>query len=195
MPDEPSLKDLILKSESGRQMLEWVSPIYENSYVGLWLFEAIGREYDKLWDIVNTFALQLFPDSVTWAIELWERRYGITPPPGETLQNRRVAIVQKRQTHLPISPYRLEQVAEMITGNPAQVEDHVGPYTFGVFVTTDSQKTLREVRDAIRRLKPSHMSFEMTDFITASARATIYAATAHSGMNVRITAGAARIKT
>lgn len=65
-------RDIILKSESGNRMIDTVSPIYEESYVGCWMYEIMGREYDKLWDIIKSLPSQLFPESVTWAIELWD---------------------------------------------------------------------------------------------------------------------------
>lgn len=183
-----SLKERILKSPTGQQMLEWVSPIYEDSYVGLWLFEAIGREYDKLWEITNTFPQQLFPESATWTIELWERRYGISPTKDQTLAERRLAIQRMRSLHAPLNPYKFERIAEQITGNPARAEDHVGPYTFGVWFTTTDYHKYEEVRKEFKRLKPSHMSMDLTDILQPDNHSAIHAATAQSGMHMRATA-------
>jgi len=43
-----SLRDTILQSESAKKMIEMVTPIYDESYIGLWMFEIIGRKLDEL---------------------------------------------------------------------------------------------------------------------------------------------------
>lgn len=171
--DADSLKDIILNSRTGRQMLDWVSPIYDNSYVGLWMFEAIGREYDKLWAIVDSLPDQLFPQTVTWAIELWERRYGITPIPGQNLASRRAAIIYRQINHPPMSPYRLETIILSMTGYPCYVEDWVSPYTFGIKFTARTKELSKQVLREIRRLKPSHLSYEIENFFWAKHTITL----------------------
>lgn len=88
-----NLRETMLTSPSGQRMIDRVTPIYDDSYIGLAMFQAIGLEYDKLWEIARTLPLQLFPESVTWGMELWERRYGITPVEGKTLEERRQKVL------------------------------------------------------------------------------------------------------
>ena len=37
-------RDVIITSPTAEKMLKRVSPIYDDSYVGLWIFQAIGIE-------------------------------------------------------------------------------------------------------------------------------------------------------
>ena len=89
------LSDRILTTDTGRKMLEQVSPIYENSYIGLWMLEVIGREYENLWELVRTLPAQLFPETADWGLELWEKRYGLDGA-GLTLEERRAQLRLKR---------------------------------------------------------------------------------------------------
>lgn len=180
----PELQESILTSEVAKRMVERVTPIYANSYVGLWMFETIGEEYDRLWEIINSISAQILPSTATWSLELWERRYGIIPPAGSSIELRRAAIEQKRHVRPPLSPFRLEQLCEMLTGNPAHVEDHIGPYTFGVQVTASSLKVLKEVNSLIRKIKPSHLSYELENNAPADTPSNIYAATAQTGAKI-----------
>ena len=41
------LMEQILTSESAKQMIDYVSPIYGKSRIGLWLFQVIGLEIDE----------------------------------------------------------------------------------------------------------------------------------------------------
>lgn len=157
-------RDEIIKSVSAGRMLDRVSPIYNDSYVGLWIFEAIGREYDGLWDIIHELPDQLFPESVTWAIELWERRYGITPPATATLEERRRKLLAARSTPSPFTPAALQRYIQQLVRRQSEVLDHIGPYTFGVFITaSDNMDTsdTEAINAYIKRHKPSHMSFEL----------------------------------
>lgn len=159
-----TLRDKIISSQSADRMLGRVSPIYDNSYVGLWMFEAIGREYDGMWDIVNSLPDQLFPQSVTWAIELWEERYGITPSSTQTLEERRQAIISARSIPAPFLPSTLEKYIYSLTGRQARVTDHVSDFTFGIeVITTDGMRSadLKEIVAYIDRHKPSHMSYDL----------------------------------
>ena len=42
------LMEQILTSESAKQMIDYVSPIYGKSRIGLWLFQVIGLEIDDV---------------------------------------------------------------------------------------------------------------------------------------------------
>lgn len=159
-----TLREEIVASKSGKRMLSRVSPIYDESYVGLWMFEAIGREYDKLWDIADTLPQQMFVESVTWAIELWEQRYGITPAPSQSIEERRRRLLASRSAPRPFIPAILEQYISNLTGRQSEVVDHVRDFTFGAYITSDGGKSeadLGALLAYINRNKPSHMSCEL----------------------------------
>lgn len=157
-------RDTIITSPTAERMLGRVSPIYDESYVGLWLFEAIGREYDKLWEIANTLPDQLFPESVTWGIELWERRYGITPIAGQTLEERRQKVLAMRSTPHPFNHQTVESYIRLLTGREAEIVDYVRDFTFGVYISSAEgmrETVLNDIISYLNRHKPSHMSYEL----------------------------------
>ena len=61
----------ILTSESAKQMIDYVSPIYGKSRIGLWLFQVIGLEIDDVKticeDISNDFEYFLLSYDYTFA--------------------------------------------------------------------------------------------------------------------------------
>ena len=160
-----SLREDILQSKAGPRMIETVTPIYDNSYVGLWMFEAMGREWDTFVSIIESLKTELVPETATWMLELWEKRYGLTPPSGSTIEQRRQAIIQMRALPSPMTPYRLEQYLESVTGRTVQVIENVADYTFGIIITggeDDQPISMESLRSHIRRHKPSHMAYELT---------------------------------
>lgn len=155
-----TLQDTTLTTDTGRRMISYISPVYSNSYVGLWLTEVIGREYDQMHKIIRTFPQQFSPTTVTWAIELWEQRYGL--PSNETLSyaERRRAILERQRNRGPFTPKRVKDLAELITGFSARVDERVAPYTFAVYLLAQSSDDTA-LRQMLNRIKPAHMSFEI----------------------------------
>lgn len=174
------LRGSIITSDTAERMLERVSPIYDDSYVGLWMFEAIGREYDKLWEAINTLPAQLFPETVTWAIDLWERRYGLASVPTQTIEQRRQKVLEMRALPRPFTPASLERYIKTMTGRSVEVIDRISPYTFGINITdADGSATLdlTTLRRYIDAHKQSHMSYEI--LCQSAATINVKVETAH----------------
>lgn len=179
-----TLREDILKSEAGQRMVERVTPIYDDSYVGLWLYEAMGREWDTFWDLVVSLQTELYPETATWMLELWERRYGLTPAADATIEQRRQAVAQMRELPHPLSPYRLERYLESITGRTVNVIENVADYTFGISITggdEDDPLDIGALRKYINAHKPSHMAYEL--FMQAATEITVHVETAYWRFN------------
>lgn len=159
-----TLREDIITSETADRMLDRVSPIYDNAYIGLWIFESIGREYDKVRKILDELPAQMFPETVTWAIELWERRYGIKSDPSLSIEQRRNLLLQTRAVPSPLNPYRLERYLEALTGRRCVVVENIAPWTFGVYLY-DAEGSITvltsEITSYINKHKQSHMSYEL----------------------------------
>jgi len=158
-----NLREIIITSKTSERMLEETSPIYDNSVIGLWIFEAIGRTYDELWDVLDTLPDQLFPETATWSIELWERRYGITPPTEATLEERQNAVANAwRRTATKHD--RIETWLEEQTGGEAKIIHNVDSYTFRIEISRERGMASFDFDKAIRFInknKPSHLSYSL----------------------------------
>lgn len=155
-----SLRETIITSPAAERMLQNTTPIYDNSKVALYMFEGMGREYDKVNQILDELPAQLSPETATWLLPLWERRYGLPTDESLSLEERRRKI-RLRQRHTgAFNPQKVEEMAENLTGLAARVVEHVGPYTFAVYLTATSSND-EALRKRIQKLKPSHKSFEI----------------------------------
>lgn len=158
-------KERIVKSTAARRMMEAVSPIYEDSYAGCWLFEDIGREWDRLWEIIDELPDQLFPHTATWLLSLWERRYGIVPNETDSIEERRRRIEELEAYPKPFIPAVLDRWVNITSGSRAYVDDNIGPYTFGVYIETQPDSTtvdIDQLRKYINAHKHSHMSYDLS---------------------------------
>ena len=162
--DGKTFKEYIVQSTAAKRMIETVSPIYEDAYAGCWLFEDIGREWDRLWEIIDQLPDQLFPQTATWMLELWERRYGITPNEDDTIEIRRQRIQEFETYPKPFTPWTLDRWCQITMGRNAVVEDNIGPYTFGVTIIghEDSEPLdIKKLKKYINSHKHSHMSYDL----------------------------------
>ena len=160
MNDMPTLRDCIIQSQSAGRMINAISPIYNQSYVGLWLQEAMGREYDALWSVMNMLSAQLFPETATWGIGLWEQRYHLDQDERLPLSKRRRAIKEKIVSRGPFTPARITALIKAVLGMDSYVLENTAAHTFTIFIntTTASEHVVRNVLD---ELKPAHMSYEI----------------------------------
>lgn len=156
-------------SPSAVRMLSRVSPIYERSYVGKWLYQVMGLEIDTVRGRFEELRAQAFPETATWGLSYWEQRYGITPPDGQSIEERRRAILTKRGLREPMNPAKMEWIIEMMTGCTAHVTEDTAPYTFTVEVETNPALgafNFDAVFSKLKRIKPSHLKMEF--FLTAA---------------------------
>lgn len=158
-----ALRDEILRSESGQRMLEMVSQVYDNAFVGLWLFECIGKEYDRIEALVTELEAQTQPETATWALQYWEERYGLPVGTG-SLEERRAALLRKRATAKPFTPARMELLLYATFKRRAKVYENIAPFTFGAYfidsIGDEPPIDYAKAVQAIKKAKQSHLSFE-----------------------------------
>lgn len=161
-------------NETALRMMDRISPIYDRSYVGKWIFEIMGMEMGEARAYFEELRQQPFPERTTWAIEYWERRYAIIPKPTDDLETRRRNIIMKRGARLPMNPARMEEIVNGLTGGNTTVTENVDDYTFSVVIdgAAPGMDTLEVVKE-IRKRKPSHQNFEYSVVVRAEKPAMI----------------------
>lgn len=163
--DGQTFREMIVQSTAAKRMIGTVSPIYEDAYAGCWLFEDIGREWDRIWEIIDQLPDQLFPQTATWLLGLWERRYGITPNIDDTIDVRRQRIEEIEAYPKPFTPWTLDRWVYITCGRNVTVEDNIASYTFAVYVSTHPDSgplNIETIKKYINRHKHSHMSYMLT---------------------------------
>lgn len=103
--------DQLPLTNSGKRMLRFVAPIYENSFLLKSYFDALGVDFDVLTKYFSELRAQSHIPSTTWGIEYLERKYSVEPAPHLSLEERRARLKIKAAVHLPLNPAVLEKVA------------------------------------------------------------------------------------
>lgn len=160
-------------SESAQKMLSYVSDgFYDESYVGKWLFQVMGMEYDKALEIVENLPAQFFPETATWGLAYHEIKWGIPVRLNLSYEERRRLIYQKRDCKAPIIPYKMEQILKNQTGMDADVADANDPGRYNylpehpnifrvciVEKGTNSLLDFEKIEGLISQIKQSHTMF------------------------------------
>lgn len=149
-------------SPAAKRMMKTVSPVYDKSYVGKWIFQVMGMEADEAWVFFEELRLQAFPETATWGIVYWEQRYHIVPDDNLTIEERRQRVIIKRGRRAPMNPARIERFTRDVTGREAIITEHGEDYIFFISILPgESEVDYSELIKTIRSVKPSHLSFRV----------------------------------
>lgn len=149
-------------TETAKRMMSRISPIYDRSYVGKWLFEVMGLEMEEARILVESLRDQCFIERCTWGMRYWEQRYGITPDETKPLEERRQAVIQKRGKAQAMTPATLEQILEALTEREVAVSEDNSNYRFTVSIGEGTSHVDYEaVIKKVNTVKPSHLEYSI----------------------------------
>lgn len=154
----------MIKSKKGREMITYISPIYEYSKIMQAIFEAIGQEFDNGEDLSKEILAQLFPQSATWGLIYWENAVNIATNLDEDIERRRGKIIAKLQSRYIITPEKMATIVKNYTGANVLVVENIAPYTFKVAVNIDDIINNKDLTTIVRKIKPSHLAW-IPDFM------------------------------
>lgn len=159
-------------SESAKKMLSYVSDgFYDESYVGKWIFQSMGEEYDKALEIAMDLPAQFYPETATWGLMYHEIKWGLPVRQNLPYEERRRLIFQKRDYRAPMTPHHMEKYLNGATGLEVHVCDinDLGEFGFSisnanqfkVVVIGEGNFDLMPVKELVNRLKQSHTAYDI----------------------------------
>lgn len=174
MYQESELTKSILQSDKAKELLNNVPPIYSDGYVALWLFEVIGRELDLLTTYYEDYERQIFPKTVTWSIDLWEEKMGISGRSDLSLEQRRQILLNTILTK-PMTPQRLAELVSGLVGFDVKVLENTGTNMFTLDCQGNvSTEMLARIHREIDDKKPAHLVFDVRTATAYDAPITVY---------------------
>lgn len=151
-------------NEVAQRLLTYVTRgWYDKSYVGKWIFEVMGLELDTAIKRIEEAQSQAFPETAAWGMYFHELMYGIPIDRTKNIDDRRKAVVNRRDrtARSSITPYRLESVIQTAFGLSASVSEQVEKYMFNVDLLISADCSIHSTAtllEYIRKIKPSHLS-------------------------------------
>ncbi len=151
--------DIIHSPEAKVFLRSVTAGFYNRSRLGLWMYEVIGREWDEMAAWSNDLKQEIFVQTCTWSIAIWEWVYGFEPDESMTLEERRQRILSKILGVRPINPEVLRRGISVVAGADAVVTDFTAPYSFGVTLNvTNKPIPMERVLQYIGEHKPAHLA-------------------------------------
>lgn len=161
-------------SESAKKMLSYVSDgFYDESYVGKWIFQVMGEEYDKALEIVMDLPAQFYPETATWGLMYHEIKWGLPVRQNLPYEERRRLIFLKRDYRSPMTPYHMEKYLADATGFEVHIADISDPGEYGfvpphpnvfkAYFLGEGSLDSKVVFETLDRLKQSHTIYTVND--------------------------------
>jgi len=151
----------ILTSETAKKIIDFVSPIYGDSYVGLWIYQAIGAVMGEVCGFADLLRYETNPVTADLLLDYWEEHYGIPVNKSLTVEERRSRLQVKIASKGPRSPEALASiVSAALNGAPVEVTENIAKNTFLVTILESAYDVVQAVKD-IERNKPAHLVYQM----------------------------------
>lgn len=149
----------ILQNKVAQRIIDYVSPIYGDSYVGLWIYEVIGRALEIVVDIAEALKTEGNPGTAVLLLDYWEDYYHLPRDPTLTTEQRQLRIIAKIRARGPMNPARLESILSgVIGGIPVTITENVAKNTFLVTIH-DAIDSINPIVAVLERLKPAHLIY------------------------------------
>ncbi|MCI8371486.1 MAG: DUF2313 domain-containing protein [Lachnospiraceae bacterium] len=164
-------------SECAKEMLGYVTNngFYDRAYVGKWLFQVMGLEYDEAHKFAEELPLQMFPETATWGLKYHEIKWHLPVRKNLSYEERRKLIYQRRDDRPPMTPDQMETNLANATGFEVHIADihDVGEYgwtfthpnRFRVMFMGEGSLDAEKAREILNRLKQSHTAYTIDDMM------------------------------
>lgn len=170
----------ILKNEMSQRIIDFVSPIYGNSYVALWIYEAIGIVLNDVYTISDNLRYETSASTTEMLMDYWEYQYGLPKDNSLTLEQRRYRLLLKKRNGLPANPKKLsDAMSAALDGAAVDITENVDKNTFLVNIR-DVVPSYTPAVAVIERRKPAHLIYRVRSCAVSDVKVTVGVAVAHS---------------
>ena len=161
MKNPTELMKGILTNETAQRIIDFVSPIYGNSYVGLWLYQAIGVVLHDACELCDRLRYETNASTADILLDCWEQQYGLPTDSTLSKEQRRAQIVNRKRSRGPCNPARMEaEVSAALGGVEVDIEENVAQNTFLVNIREGVPSLVPAVA-VIERMKPAHLIYQI----------------------------------
>lgn len=151
----------ILKNETAQRIIDFVSPVYGNSYVGLWIYQAIGVVLGEVSDIADKLQYETSPVTSELLMDYWEDHYKIPRDANLTVQQRQQRILSKLVSRGGCTPSRMATaISAALNGVGVDIEENVAKNTFRIYIREYVESFAPAVAVA-ERMKPAHLVYQI----------------------------------
>lgn len=123
--------------------------------------DAIEPEVIGVWDAQGSLMDQLFVDTATWGLDLWERDYGLETDKSKPDDFRRSRIISKIRSQGTATKEMIKNAAESFSGGETEIIEYPSEHRFEVKFsgTVGTPPNMDDLTEAIEDIKPAHLAY------------------------------------
>lgn len=145
--------------EFTKDLMRYLPPYWHTVREMIQLQKVVGQEIDELTHSMNGLFSQIFVETATWGLTLWERELGLIVDPTRPVERRREQIKAKLRGSGTTTVFLIQSVAEAYSGGEVEVVEHPKEYLFTVrFIGVKGiPPNMLGLMQAINEIKPAHL--------------------------------------
>lgn len=157
--EKSDLRQILLTSELGNIMLDTVAPIYDKSALTLYTFESFGETLSECTEFIDgDFIAQMFPQTATWGLRLWEDEFGIETDVSKNIEQRRKYLMGAMYKHTPITPKRVKDIVYSVSGLGSDVVENTSPNTVTISIY-GYVSNMQQLKNELDAKLPAHINY------------------------------------
>lgn len=150
-------------------LLSYVPEYYKESKIYTSQSNVKGQEFNLLRQVIDDVLDQMYVETATWGLRLWEKYCGIPTNLADSLETRRARIIAKLSRCSPLTPYELKRLLSDYTNAQVDIKQYYSEYKFETIFKIKEQfgEKLKGIMDEIEEVKPAHLEYAITlDYLT-----------------------------
>lgn len=161
---DTELKKKIITNKTAEYIVDNLSPVYGEDYVGLNIINTMGVRLGDLIKFITQLGYEGTPFRATWSLDYWEDSLDLPRDPKLNTQQRRDRIINYRLTKFSSNPWKLNKIIKDFTGKDSEIIENTDEYTFSIAVEMLgglSLDKLIEALEEINSVKPAHIVYKL----------------------------------
>lgn len=156
------LREEVEKQDCFIDLMKYLPPYWHKIKEMIILQKVLGEEVGELNCYFKDVFNQLFVDTATWGLSLWEKELGLSVKPNRTYEARREIIKSKMRGASTTTVEMIQNVARTFSGGEVEVIEHNDRYTFEVKFTGTKgiPSNMNSFKEVIEEIKPAHLAVE-----------------------------------
>lgn len=144
-------------------LMKYMPEYYQQSNVTKDALNSQSYEVGKLLVTIEDVEKQLYVDSATWGLDIWEDTYNIPTNLNATYEDRREVIKAKTRGQGTITPQMLKKTAEAFSGGEVDIIEHPEDDYFIIkFIGVKGiPRNMAGFIDMLEDIKPAHLEYDI----------------------------------
>ncbi len=143
-----------------RNLIEYLPPHIAADPETQHIQAALTVVMRKCWAAWEDLLLQTHPQTATWSLPYWKRKYGVASDPTLTVEQRRAVVMARMRSSRTATAEAIANVASALAGGAVAVEEHNSEQRLEIrfLEQIGLPATMEELVKAMEEAAPAHLA-------------------------------------